>query len=274
MHEQVLELISTYALIGREKHGKDVTIARSSTISRTEPSVVVEKQPGAGALATLFFATAFIFANMYTTQAILPVFSDDFHVSAPTAGFTVSVLVLAVAVGSLFYGPLSDRIGRKPVMVGVSLLLAIPTFLCGIAPNFTVLIIFRALQGLLVPGLTSVAIAYVHETFAGKRQGLAMGIYVSGTVLGGLFARVGGGLLTGLYGWRPAMLAFALPTLIAALAMWRFLPRASSKKRVAVRPGMRAIASLSVRGSFVRQALSDMGAHLHNPTRCATRCDW
>src|SRR5438270_6086668 len=102
----------------------------------TELSSVPHKQPRFWALVTLFFATAFIFANMYTTQAILPVFSDDFHVSAPTAGFTVSVLVLAVAVGSLFYGPLSDRVGRKPVMVGASLLLTIPTFLCGLAPNF------------------------------------------------------------------------------------------------------------------------------------------
>ena len=80
-----------------------------------------------GALAALFLATAFIFANMYTTQAILPVLSQDFGVSAPTAGLTISVLVLAVAVGSLLYGPLSDRIGRKPVMVGVSLLVTIPT---------------------------------------------------------------------------------------------------------------------------------------------------
>lgn len=248
------------------KQRKDVTMATGSTssLSRTTPSIVEEKQPGVGALVTLFFGTAFIFANMYTTQAILPVFSYDFHVSAPTAGFTVSVLVLAVAIGSLFYGPLSDRIGRKPVMVTASVLLTIPTLLCGFAPTFAALIIFRALQGLLVPGLTSVAIAYVHETFAGKRQGLAMGIYVSGTVLGGLFARVGSGLLTGFYGWRPAMLAFALPTLIAALAMWHFLPQSSSKQRVEVRPHTQATPSLSVGGSFLRQALSDMGEHLHN----------
>src|SRR5260221_3950699 len=61
----------------------------------TELSSVPHKQPRFWALVTLFLAPAFIFANMYTTQAILPVFSRDFHVSAPTAGLTVSVLVLA-----------------------------------------------------------------------------------------------------------------------------------------------------------------------------------
>src|SRR6266446_8075304 len=204
------------------KQRKDVTMATGSTssLSRTTPSIVEKKQPGVGALVTLFFGTAFIFANMYTTQAILPVFSYDFHVSAPTAGFTVSVLVLAVAIGSLFYGPLSDRIGRKPVMVTASVLVIIPSLLCGLAPNFSTLVGLRALQGLLMPGLTSVAIPYVNEEFEGKGRGLARGIHVSGLTLGGLFARTGSAALTEFYGWRIAMDAFALPTLIAVVAMW------------------------------------------------------
>src|SRR5579863_4674619 len=164
----------------------------ASTIQRQE-----QQHPRPGALITLFLAPAFIFANMYTTQAILPVFSADFQISAPTAGLTVSLLVLAVAIGSLFYGPLSDRIGRKTVMVGASALVVIPTILCGFAPNFTVLVLLRMLQGFLMPGLTSVAIPYVNEEFEGKGRGLAMGIYTSGLTLGGLFARVGSSAITG-----------------------------------------------------------------------------
>src|SRR6266487_403768 len=115
---------------------------------------VLQEHPRWGALVTLFFAPGFIFANMYTTQAILPVLSQDFHISAPTAGLTVSVLVLAVAMGSLFYGPLSDHLGRKSVMVGTSFLVIIPTLLCGLAPNFATLVVLRTIQGLLMPGLT------------------------------------------------------------------------------------------------------------------------
>jgi len=209
-----------------------------------------------GALVTLFLAPAFIFANMYTTQAILPVLSRDFHISAPAAGLTVSLLVLAVAIGSLFYGPLSDRIGRKRVMVGASFLVLIPTLLCAFAPNFAVLVVLRAMQGLLMPGLTSVAIPYVNEEFEGKGRGLAMGIYVSGLTLGGLFARVGSAALTGLYDWRIAMEVFALPTLIAALFMWRFLPETNSRKNIEIRATARP-------GAFLRQVSSDMLLHLH-----------
>ncbi len=218
---------------------------------------VPQERPRWGVLVALFFAPAFIFANMYTTQAILPVLSHDFGISAPTAGLTVSLLVLAVAIGSLFYGPLSDRVGRKPVMVGTSFLVTIPTLLCGLAPSFAVLVALRTIQGFLMPGLTSVAIPYVNEEFAGKDRGLAMGIYVSGLTLGGLFARVGSAALTGLFNWRVALLVFTLPTIIAALAMWRLLPDTKGK------PGGLA-SSLRMDSRFLRQTLHDMALHWHN----------
>jgi MFS transporter, YNFM family, putative membrane transport protein len=212
-----------------------------------------------GGFVALFFAPAFVFANMYTTQAILPVLSQDFHISAPTAGLSVSLLVLAVAIGSLLYGPLSDVVGRKPVMVVASFLVAIPTLLCAFAPNFTALLIFRTLQGLFMPGLTSVAIAYVNEEFEGRWRGLAMGIYVSGQTLGGLFARVGSAALTDLVNWRIALLAFVLPTLIAALVMWLFLPETYGRRR-----SQSEIHSLQLGKAFLRHTLHDMWQHLHN----------
>lgn len=223
------------------------------------PASVSDTRPRVGALVTLFFGTAFIFANMYTTQAILPVFSQDFHISAPTAGLSISLLVLAVALASLFYGPLSDSVGRKPVMVGTGLLVTIPTTLCAFAPNFTILLIFRVMQGLLVPGLIGIAIAYVNEEFAGRWRGLVMGIYVSGQVLGGLVARVGSAALTGFYDWRIALLAFAPPTLLAALIMWRYLPETRSRQ-ISERQGEQSAAE----GSIVRRGLHDMLGHLHN----------
>src|SRR5258708_3183264 len=137
--------------------------------SAARSSEVLQERRRWGALVTLFFAPAFIFANMYTTQAILPVLGQSFHVSAPTAGLTVSMLVLAVAIGSLFYGPLSDRVGRKPVMVGISFLGIVQTLLCGLAPNFSVLGVLGSMEGLLMPGLTIVAIAGGEEGEAGKR---------------------------------------------------------------------------------------------------------
>ena len=112
-----------------------------------------------------------------------------------------------------------------------------------------------------MPGLTSVAIPYVNEEFEGKGRGLAMGIYVSGLTLGGLFARVGSAALTGWFDWRIAMEAFTLPTLIAAMFMWRFLPETNAKKKQPT-PTTRPISTSH--GEFLRQTLRDMWLHLHN----------
>ena len=232
------------------------TASTTSTLPETQNN----NNPPLKAIITLFLAPVFVFANMYTTQAILPSLSSDFRVSAPTAGLTISLLVLSVAIGSLFYGPLSDVVGRKPVMVTASFLVAIPTLLCGFAPNFTVLVIMRAIQGLLMPGLTSVAIPYVNEEFQGKSRGLAMGIYSSGLVLGGLFARVGSAAINSVYGWRIAMLAYVLPTLLAAIFMWLFLPEKYSKRSSAKRSSF----SYTMAIRYVGQTLRDMWMHLHN----------
>jgi MFS transporter, YNFM family, putative membrane transport protein len=174
----------------------------------------------------LFLGTAGVFADMYTTQAILPVLGRAFDLPPATAGLTVSAVVLAVAAGSLIAGPLSDRIGRKPVIVGASALLVVPTLLCGLAPTFGLLVAFRALQGLLMPGLTSVMIVYVNERFAVRWRGTAMGIYVGGQVLGGLLARGASATLTALFDWRRALMFFALPTAGGALALGLYLPKA------------------------------------------------
>src|SRR5260370_979850 len=123
--------------------------------STTLAASIQDNRPPVWELLTLFFAQAFILANMYTTQAILPVLSQDFRISAPTAGLSLSLLVLAVATGSLFYGPISDIVGRKPVMVGASFLVIIPTLLCAFPPTFTTLPILRTLHTLLLPALTT-----------------------------------------------------------------------------------------------------------------------
>ncbi len=148
---------------------------------------------------------------------------------------------------------------NRPPIGGFVALFFAPALLCAFAPNFTVLLIFRTLQGLFMPGLTSVAIAYVNEEFEGKWRGLAMGIYVSGQTLGGLFARVGSATLTDLVNWRIALMAFVLPTLIAALVMWRFLPENRGRRR-----SQSELHGLQLDTAFLHHTLRDMWQHLHN----------
>lgn len=166
-----------------------------------------------------------MFANMYATQAILPEIEAGLHISPSVAGLSITVVVAAVAVGGWLHGPLSDRIGRARVMVASAALLIAPTALLAVVPNAALLLVLRALQGALMPGLLVVAVPYVAERFTGRTAGAAMGAYTSSLVFGGFVGRVGTAVLADAWGWRAALGALAVPTALGAILMWRWLPR-------------------------------------------------
>jgi MFS transporter, YNFM family, putative membrane transport protein len=166
---------------------------------------------------------AAMFAVTYSTQAILPELGRAFDVSPAQAGLTISVVVLALACGAWIWGPFSDRYGRKRSIVLASALLVAPTIGAALAPSFELLLAFRALQGLCIPGLLTAGIPYVTEAFAPKIGGRAMGYYVTSLIAGALTGRVGVALLTAELGWRWGIGLMAVLPLTAAVVMQRSL---------------------------------------------------
>ena len=176
-------------------------------------------------LAVLYTGTAAVYADMYIAQPILPLLSRAFAIRPATAGLSVSVVVLAIALASSVYGLLSDAVGRKSVMVWSCLLLTIPTLLCAVAPSFPLLLLARGVQGLLIPGLSGVAVAYLGDRFSGAELGGIVGRYVGASVAGSLTGRVLSGFVADHFSWRAPFAAFAVVTLVAAVAMARVLPQ-------------------------------------------------
>src|SRR5690242_12531778 len=136
-------------------------------------SVIKTDRRAAGGLAraALYLVAVAVYADMYITQPILPLLSREFGVAPATAGLTVSMVVLAIVLASSSYGPLSDALGRKQVMVWSCLLMVLPTLGCALAPSFEALLGFRALQGLLIPGVSGVAVAYIVDQFEATELG-------------------------------------------------------------------------------------------------------
>src|SRR5215212_3984316 len=103
--------------------------------------------------AALFAAGLGTFALLYSTQALLPVLSRDFHVSPAMAALSLAVTTAAVGLGLLPAAWLSDAIGRTRVM-GLSLVCSSALgLLAALSPSFTVLLVLRALEGLALAGL-------------------------------------------------------------------------------------------------------------------------
>jgi YNFM family putative membrane transporter len=180
--------------------------------------------------------TVVAYADMYLTQPILPVLSGEFGVGPARAGMTVSAVVLAIAGASAFYGPLADALGRRRVITAALGLLALATAACALAPSLPALVALRALQGLFVPGMTAVSVAYAGDRWGAVELRGVVGGLIGASVVGGLAGRVGAGAITAQAGWRTAFLAFAVLTALAALGVGRELSplRASPSDRLGV----------------------------------------
>lgn len=174
-------------------------------------------------LAMLFagFAT---FSLLYATQPLLPVFARDFRLSAEGASLAVSIATGPLAIGILVAGALSDRWGRRPMMVAAMFGAGVATLLAGFAPGWHALLVCRLLTGLALAGVPAVAMAYVAEEVDGPSVGHAMGLYIAGTAIGGMAGRLGVSLIAGTVGWRWGLGAVGLAGIGLAEGFRRLAP--------------------------------------------------
>ena len=198
-------------------------------------------------LIAIYFATIAVFADMYVTQPLLPAISHEFRVTPSVAGTTISAVVLTVALTSGFYGPLSDTLGRKRTLVWSSFALAVATLACRFAPTFPLLLLARAIQGMLVPGVSAIAVVTIVETYGARRAPTLIGGYIAASTLGGLVGRVLTGIIADRFAWQSAFDAFAALTLCGSVAL-AVLVRSGSASR---RPPLGDDAAHGYRSMFV-----------------------
>ena len=165
------------------------------------------------------------FLQVYSIQSILPILQREFMASEVQVGSLVGATVLSVALLSPFLGMLSDAIGRRGVIIASIVFLAIPTGMIATGNNVFELTIWRFLQGVAVPGITVVTIAYIGEEYESSSIGQLMSYYVSGSVLGGFLGRFILGHLHEWIGWRWAYVVMAVLTIIGAVWVARTLPK-------------------------------------------------
>ncbi len=193
-------------------------------------------------------AGACTFLNVYCTQPLLPYFQQLFHATEVQVSLTVGAPTLAVALMAPFTGMIAESIGRKKVIVPALFAMAVPTLLAATAQSLSALIFWRFLQGVFVPGVIAVIIAYINEEFAG-RTGAVMSAYVAGTVFGGFLGRFLTGLIAAHGNWHAAFIVLGVLDLLGALAVRQWLPPARN----------------FVPGRHVLKSLADTWGHLRNP---------
>ena len=177
-------------------------------------------------VVAMVLAGACTFINVYCTQPLLPILSRTYKASAAAVSLTVSATTFGVALAAPLVGLVAESIGRKRVIVPALFGLSLPTLLAATSTSLQMLIFWRFVQGLFVPGIIAVMMAYINEEWEGRGTGLAMSAYVSGTVLGGFSGRFITGFVTTYWHWRMTFVVLGVVNLIGAVGVRRWLPKA------------------------------------------------
>lgn len=178
----------------------------------------------------------------FTIDTAFPAFAEmrgDLGASTPAMQLVVSVYMLAFAVMSPFHGPLSDAIGRRPVMLGGVTLFALASVGCALSTSLPMLLTFRALQGLSAGGGVIVSRTIVRDLFDGPRAQQLMSQVGMIFGLGPAIAPVAGGWLLQLGPWRGIfwfLMAYGL--LVVALVAIGLPETHPPEKRIAFRAGV------------------------------------
>ncbi|WP_180160370.1 MFS transporter [Acinetobacter sp. YH12054] len=195
-----------------------------SDLASNSPYIEYGTRPFLAILFSLFLAGFAIFSSLYCVQPMMPILADYFHVSPTHSSFPLSFSTIALAIGLLFTGLISDRFGRKPVMVTALFLAASLSIISSIFPLWEIFLLNRVLIGLSVSGVAAVAMTYIGEEIAQKYIGFAMGLYISGTAIGGMGGRLIAGVLIDYISWQNAMMIIGIINLCIATAFFLLLP--------------------------------------------------
>jgi DHA1 family bicyclomycin/chloramphenicol resistance-like MFS transporter len=177
-----------------------------------------------GLTALLGLLTAFgpVATDMYVPS--MPDIGRLLGASTSEVQLTLSSYLIGIAIGQLIYGPLSDRYGRKPVLLTALLLFCSASALCAAASDINTLIAARALQALGGAGAIVLPRAIVRDLYAGERAGRELSRIGAVMSVAPVIAPLLGGILQLAFGWRANFIAILGVGAIATVLTWRALP--------------------------------------------------
>ena len=182
-------------------------------------------RPGTFALTALLAALTAI--GPLSTDMYLPSLPDiarQLHASTAQAQFTISSYLIGFAVAQIFYGPVSDRHGRKPVLLAAIALYCAASFVCMFSTSIEMLIIARVFQAVGGSGGIVLSRAIVRDIYSGARAGRELSVIGSVMALAPVLAPLAGGALQTAFGWRSVFLTLVAAGLAMGGLVWLLLP--------------------------------------------------
>lgn len=165
------------------------------------------------------------FVILYAPQSLLPTLTQEFGATPRDISLTMTATAFAIAISAPFAGAMADMLGRKRVIVAAMLLLTIPTVMIALSSSLHALVFWRFMQGLVLPPIFTVVVAYIGEEWPPAEATGVTGLYMSATSIGGFCGRFFSGVLADTVGWRNGFLVLAAVLFACGLAVAAILPR-------------------------------------------------
>ena len=146
-----------------------------------------------------------IFSLLYCVQPLLPVFASDFNISPSQSSLAISLPSFLTAASMMVNATLSEVIGRRIIMIAALVGSSVATILTGFASEWWQVLFLRALLGIALGGLPAVTMAYLADEMETNAIGLAMGLYLGGSGIGGMLGRFVVAALGDWSSWRLAL---------------------------------------------------------------------
>lgn len=190
----------------------------------------------------------------------LPELARVFGAGPGTVQLTLSGYMLGMALGQLIYGPLSDRFGRRPVLLAGMVLFALTSLGCAFAPTAGALIGLRILQGLSAAAPSALSRAVVRDLYAGEAAAKTLAYMAAIMGATPVIAPLIGGELLLAFGWESTFLAIGAMVVATGIAVLLMLPETNTKPIDSIRPLALAQTYWRVAGSSIFRSYVFCGA--------------
>lgn len=181
-------------------------------------------------LLTLFFTMIVVMLGFGIVIPIFPFYVEQFGVGGTGLGIMMALFSIMQFIFSPFWGSLSDRYGRKKILLLGVLGNAVAQFLTGLAGNFPMLLVARTLGGILSAATMPTAMAYISDSTTERDRGAGMGLIGAAMGVGMVIGPGLGGWLAGDSLSTPFFLAGAL-SLVAVALIWAILPESLAEAK-------------------------------------------
>src|SRR6266700_1572834 len=176
------------------------------------------------AVGSMALCVALLIASEFMPVSLLTPIAHDLHATEGMAGQAISISGLFAVGTSLFIATIAGRLDRRYVLIGMTALMLCSLILIAEAPNFAVLMVARAILGVVIGGFWSLATATVMRLVPGPSVPKALGVVYTGNAVATAFAAPIGSYFGGIIGWRGVFWALAPLTVVAMIWQWISLP--------------------------------------------------